>query len=119
MLQDLRSKLGRDLPAIVYSDCSDMELAELLALPNVIRTKIAGAVTDLLAIAQASVLISSGSGFSRWGSYLGQVPRVCHPGQRAFRVIDATIDLDLEPECAKEIPWDFIEFLKKRLHVEK
>jgi hypothetical protein len=115
MLQDLRSKLGRDLPAIVYSDCSDMELAELLALPNVIRTKIAGAVTDLLAIAQASVLISSGCGFSRWGSYLGQVQRVCHPGQGAFRIIDARSDLDLEPECGGKNIETSIEFVKQRL----
>ena len=76
MLIGLRQRLRSDLPAIVYSDCPDAELAPLLALPHVERSRYKEAITDLFAISLASVLISSGSGFSRWGSYLGQVPRL-------------------------------------------
>lgn len=107
MLTGLRQHLGDKLPAIVYSDCQDAELKPLLELEGVRRSSNKKAITDMLAISQAHVLISSGSGFSRWGSYLGQVPRLCFPGQREVRTLGPVKDgVDLEPECktAAEIP---------------
>lgn len=110
MLAGLRRRLGVDLPAVVYSDCPDAEIAPLFALPRVARSRYKDAITDMLAISGASVLISSGSGFSRWGSYLGQVPRLCFPGQRTVRVLGPVEGgIDLEPECetAGEVPASF------------
>ncbi len=110
MLTGLRQRLGDTLPAIVYSDCPDAELSPLLKLEGVRRSRYHEAITDMLAISEASVLISSGSGFSRWGSYLGQVPRLCFPGQRAVRTLGPIVDgVDLEPECevAADIPTQF------------
>ncbi len=97
MLQKLRARLGQQFPAIVYSDGSDRELSELLRFPVVKRSVSHAAVTDMLAIAQASVLISSGSGFSLWGCFLGGVPRICFPGQRLMTTFKKTL-IDLEPE---------------------
>jgi hypothetical protein len=115
MLSELRKNLGFNLPAIIYSDCSDFELRELMSMENVKRAKKAGAVTDMLAMASAPVMISSGSGFSRWGSYLGQVPRICFPGQRAYRVLEPNIGVELEPECESSIPQSFISHIKSSI----
>lgn len=97
-LSALRDALGRPVPAIVYSDGEDALLAPLLALPAVRRAPPGSAVTDLLSIAQAAALVSSGSGFSIWGSFLGGVPRLCFPGQRLLRVHGHPEAVDLEPE---------------------
>lgn len=83
-LHQLRSAIG-EMPAMVFSDGSDEELSELLAQSLVSRAPRQSAVTDMLSIAQSSVLISSGSGFSLWGAFLGEVPRVCFPGQNVVK----------------------------------
>jgi hypothetical protein len=111
---------GPALITVVYSDCSDAELAPLLSMPNVRRSTYAAAVSDMLGMAEATVLISSGSGFSRWGSYLGQVPRLCFPGQRAVRTLGAvTGSVDLEPECEEAGDFDpaFLAAVRHRIDI--
>ncbi len=116
ILLDLRRQLGENIPAIVYSDCTDQEIEILLKLPRVARAKKMVAVADMLSMSQAPVLISSGSNFSRWASYLGQVPRICYPGQRSYRMIESQSEIELEPECGYEIPEDFVTALQQRLN---
>lgn len=118
MLAGVRARLQFDLAAIVYSDCSDAELQPLLAVQSVRRSTTTESVTDMLAMSEASVQISSGSGFSRWGAYLGAVPRICFPGQRHYRVL-GPIDpsgLDREPEAltADELSEAFISLVRHR-----
>jgi len=81
-LHAIRLAIKTDLPAIVFSDGSDHELAELLELPRVTRSPYRAAITDLLALSMASVIITSRSTFSLWGCYLGQVPSVWYPSKR-------------------------------------
>jgi hypothetical protein len=117
MIQALRAQLGRELPVRLYSDGHDSDLREVLGLPGVSRVGPCAAITDLLSISMASVFVSSGSGFSFWGSYLGDVPRVCFPGQRQYRVLGEPDPLDREPECesGSEISTSFIDHVRQRL----
>lgn len=122
MLAGLRNALGEQVEAIIYSDCPDSELADLLAQPNVRRAPRQQSVTDLLAMGQAGILISSGSGFSRWGSFLGQVPRICFPGQRGVRVlgappIDGADDWEPEYETPLDISAAFLKLAAQRLGI--
>ena len=112
-LKQLRAGLG-EMPATVFSDGSDDELAELLAQPNVSRAQKQSAVTDMLSIAQASVLISSGSGFSLWGAFLGEVPRVCFPGQNVVRAHDAP-NMEAQSGIGDPLPAKFAEGLRSRV----
>ena len=91
------------IPAIVYSDGDDTSLGPLIGLPGVSRAPRQPSVTDLLSIARASILISSGSGFSMWGSFLGATPRICFPGQRFVRVLGDPLGIDLEPEVCTPV----------------
>lgn len=84
----LRDALGPSLPIRLYSDGSDDELISLLSMPHVTRSTARAAITDMLSIANAVALVGSGSGFSLWGSYLGQVPRISYPGQGLVSVLD-------------------------------
>jgi hypothetical protein len=78
-LQSVRSMTGEDTAAYVFSDGSSEELAPLLALPAVERMDYGSGLGDMLGLSRSRLLIASGSTFSMWGSYLGQVPTIWHP----------------------------------------
>ena len=78
-LQAVRTAAGNDLPAWVFSDGTEEELAPLLAQPDVRRQDYGSGLGDMLGLSRSRLLIASGSTFSMWGSYLGQVPTIWHP----------------------------------------
>lgn len=80
-LAALRDALGYEIPAIVFSDGTDEELGDLLSAKSVRRAPDAASITHMLKMAEASCLISSGSGFSFWSTFLGEVPRIVYPEQ--------------------------------------
>ena len=57
----------------VFSDGSDDELADLLAIPGVERAEYGNALADMIAISRCRFLIGSDSTFSGWGAFLGNV----------------------------------------------
>jgi hypothetical protein len=119
ILTGLRERLG-EVPAVVYSDGDDLFLADLLRLPKVVRCPLAPSITDMLSISRAAILISSGSGFSMWGSFLGEVPRICFPGQRFVRVLGEPHSVDFEPEVESidELSKTFIDVISTRFNFE-
>jgi hypothetical protein len=110
-LQAVRQVIGREAPAVVFSDGEDAELAALLALPGVVRAPRQASVTDLLQMGQAACVISSGSGFSLWGAFLGDAARLCHPGQL---IVPALGDAAREVESGfgEPLPESFAEPLR-------
>lgn len=112
-LQSLRASLGESIPAIVYSDGREEELLPLLRLPSVVRAPAQSAITDLLSIARADALIGSGSGFSIWGSLLGDVPRLSAPGQQLTSVLDLA-DAEIELQQGAAVPERFAERVLQR-----
>jgi len=81
-LQALRLAIGVELPAIVFSDGLDNELAGLLEIPYVTRSPYRVAISDLLALSKAAAIITSRSTFSLWGCYLGQAPSMWYPNKK-------------------------------------
>lgn len=65
---------GRDLPALVFSDAPDEEIAYLIkGFKDVHRAERAPALLDLLALSRAEVLVgTNNSTFSLWGAFLGK-----------------------------------------------
>jgi hypothetical protein len=120
MITGIRSISSFQVPVIVYSDCADNEISEVLKLSHTVRSNQTESITDMLAIANATLLVSSGSGFSRWGSYLGQVPRICFPGQRGVRVlVQESSEVDMEPEAhsSEELNNAFKMLIYNRVHL--
>ncbi|MBE1526259.1 hypothetical protein GGC65_000715 [Sphingopyxis sp. OAS728] len=113
-LDALRRALGEDLPAVLFSDGSDEELAALLARPGLERAPRQQSVTDLLHMGQGAALIASGSGFSLWGAFLGSVPRIAHLGQ-SIVPIDAEPTRDIESDFGADIPASFVAHVRERL----
>jgi len=82
MLQMIRNEIGEDVNAYVVSDGTTRQLAELLAMKNTHFVRPGSAISDLLTISRAKVLLAAGtSTFSAWASFLGQMPSASHPGQ--------------------------------------
>lgn len=95
-LQAVRAAAGRELPAAVFSDGTDDELAPLLGLPAVRRFDYGSGLGDMLGLSRARLLIASGSTFSMWGSYLGQVPAIWHPGKLLQHVLLKAPEKEIE-----------------------
>ena len=103
-LREVRRVAGSEVDAVVFSDGTDDEVRELLSEENVTRSPYRSAVTDLLALAESSIIIASCSTFSMWGSFLGQVPAIWHPGSRFRCVVAAEGPGGLEPEWRPSTP---------------
>ena len=95
-LEAVLDKAGREVPVWLFSDGSDEELEALTSFPNVERVSFGSSIADMLALARCRFLIASGSTFSMWGTYLGQVPTLWHPGKMLQAlVVDSVEDRDL------------------------
>lgn len=82
MVKLIRSHVGKSVAVYVVSDGTEKQLAELLTLENIHLRRPGSAISDLLTIARARVLLASGSsGFAAWACFLGQMVSASHPGQ--------------------------------------
>lgn len=98
-LHKVREILGVNLKTVVFSDGQDSELAPLLCLPNVSRSLYKEAITDILALAQASIIIGSCSTFSTWGVYLsGNASTIWHSGRRPAKIFNNEKSAVMEAE---------------------
>lgn len=118
-VEELRRAVGDEVSVLVFSDGRDDELRPLLTMPGVFRSPSRNALDDMLILARASAIVASGSTFSMWSSFLGQVPTVWYPGQRRQRVVlnSEGSEKELEPEWEPGLPLPtaFIEAVEKRL----
>jgi len=117
-LEALRNALKEDVPALVFSDGSSADLAPLLAHKSVTQVPRQASVTDLLQIGQGAALIASGSGFSLWGAFLGNAPRISYPGQ-SIVPIDEDPSRDIESGFGAEIPANFVEHVRARMDLSE
>lgn len=81
-----------NIPIYIFSDANNEDLQEILELENCKRVHFGSAISDMLGLSNAKILISSASTFSMWASFLGQHPTIWFPGQMRQKLInDATI----------------------------
>lgn len=113
-LDAMRQALGRSVPAIVYSDGADEELAPLLSRDAVSRAPKRQSITDLLEMGMGIAVIASGSGFSLWGAFLGSAPRLSYPGQSKV-AIDADPTRDVESAYGERLDESFLDHVRLRL----
>ena len=59
---------------------------------------------DMLGLSRSNLLIASGSTFSMWGSYLGQVPTIWHPGKRLQHVLLEHPEREIEWASGDPLP---------------
>jgi hypothetical protein len=96
-----------NLPIDLFSDGTDAELSELLRLPTVCRAGYGNAATDLLAMSRASLLICSGSTYSAWAAFLGQMPTIWFPGKQHSQLGRVNLPSAVEMTGNEPIPESF------------
>lgn len=112
-IETLRAQLGQTRPVWVFSDGSDADLAELLALANTQRVNFGSALGDLIAMSQSEVLVVSSS-FSMWSSYLGDVPSIYYPGQLRRRLLPQAQGREIELDTAAKLPQTFLDHVQTK-----
>jgi hypothetical protein len=76
-----RRRLGNGrIRGVVFSDEDPVELIKQLALDGCTPEPVGNALTSILALARADILIASRSTFSLWGRFLGDVPTIWPQG---------------------------------------
>jgi hypothetical protein len=95
-LKAVREKAGGLVPAFVFSDGTEDELKALVSMPRVKRVDYGSGLGDMLGLSRSRLLIASGSTFSMWGSYLGQVPAIWHPKKLLQHVLIDHAEYEIE-----------------------
>jgi hypothetical protein len=80
VIQSIREIIGRDLPVSIFTDGYAHELKNILSLPNVKLVEGNSDIVDLLLLSKSKViLVSSGSTFGYWASFLSDAPLILPP----------------------------------------
>ena len=104
VIQSLRNVAGAEAPVTIFSDGKPGQLDALLALPNVSLAPPAPAIVDMLRMARARVVVTSGiSTFSMWPAFLAQIPAINYPGTMA-RLNPDRPGWDIEATLGGELP---------------
>lgn len=106
-VRKLKALLGEEIRFNVFSDGTDEELADLLALPGVKRVFFGNSMADILGLSRAPLMIASGSSFSLWARFLGQCSSISYPNQIKDRVLAPERDgFEIELAEDEELPAD-------------
>lgn len=109
IVKQLQKVLPEDTVVYIFSDGTEEELSELLTLPNVRRITFGTAIADIMAMTKAKIFVASGSTFSRWVRFLGQMTTIAYPGQLKQHLLEEGTDsFEIEAEV---IPEEFLEKL--------
>jgi hypothetical protein len=114
-IRRVRHACGAEIPAFVFSDGSEAEIAELLELPNTRRVDFGSSVGDLLALSRAQVLIASGSTFSMWASYLGRMPVIWYTGQMRQRIYYDQPQFEIQSDGVRDDPPNALDIVAAHL----
>ncbi len=112
-VHEIRGSIGQDAPVWVFSDASDQEIEPLLAIQGVRRVFFGSAIADLLAMSTAKVLVASGSTFSMWAAFLGQMPVIWPPKNRRQRLHGSSWEYEVELDGP--LPERVIELVRKQI----
>ena len=101
IVRKLKQILGDEITFNVFSDGTDEELRDLLAIPGVRRVFYGNSLADILALSRAPLMVASGSSFSLWARFLGQCSSISYPKQIKEHVLKPDSD-GFEIECAED-----------------
>jgi hypothetical protein len=95
------------IPIDLFSDGNDAELNELLQLPGVRRADYGNPVADLVTMTRARLLVCSGSSFSAWAAFLGQMPTIWYPERYAPLFGEQALPNAIDRQMKEPLPVSF------------
>jgi glycosyltransferase involved in cell wall biosynthesis len=117
-IQSIRTLENAELPALVFSDGTEEELSEVLALPYTSRATTNPEIIDILALSKSKYLILSyGSTFGYWAAFLSNAT-VIRPKDWIERIAPDRPDEYREFSLGLDSPIDR-SFLEKAIGIDK
>lgn len=98
MVNQIREITNKNIKVYVMSDGKDSELSEILSLDNVERIDYKISIVNMLAMTKTNFFIASGSTFSLWSRYLGQMNCITYKNQYKQWVQKDKEKLEIEVE---------------------
>lgn len=99
---------------LLFSDGSDEELRDILALDEVQRCFLGNAFGDIMGMSKCLLLLGSDSTFSGWGAFFGQKPSLFNNKHYGRIMIDEKNEIILK--INEELPEFLIDYLRKTVH---
>ncbi len=109
----LRSVMGARTPVYVFSDGAKSYLIDLLSLGHTKYIELGSAISDLLALSKAEVLVASASTYSMWASYLGRMPVIWYRGQRRQQLYYEDPRAEVEVRLTEPLPSAFLDRIRR------
>lgn len=107
-IRQVREAVGDEMPVIIFTDAAVPEIKPVLELPNVRLAEANSAIVDILLMAKARVLITSGSStFSMWASFLGRMPSIWFPSNWREKTNWANPELEFYTDLEGNLPASF------------
>ena len=100
-----------NIPIYIFSDAKDEDLKDILDLENCSRVHFGSAISDMIALSNAQILVASASTFSMWSSFLGQLPTIWFPGQMRQKLIKELSLFEGEIDYDDSLPESLINIL--------
>ena len=113
-IKQVQRVYGKEIPVIIFTDAQPGQISEVLKLPGVRLAPPNPAIVDLLLMARACVLITSGSStFSMWSSFFGEMPSIWFPSQWREQTNWKHPEFECYTDLQGNVPQAFIQLLEK------
>lgn len=113
VINKIREVQGENLHVSVFSDGTNQQLKEVLELPNVSRVENGTAISDMLSLSYAKILVASNSTYSLWASYLGRTHTIWFPGTHRVYLFGKSENIfEGELDYDEELPSLFVNGIK-------
>ena len=103
IIKQIQNSVNKDIKFNIFSDGTDEELKDILALPNTKRVFYGTSIADIIALSRSKLIIASGSSFSMWARFLGNCNSISYLNQRKDFVGDKTVfEIETDSLIAKK-----------------
>ncbi len=113
VIKNIRKELGYNVAVSVFSDGNDNDLKNLLDMENVVRPKGGSAISDMMSLSYAKILVASNSTFSLWASYIGQTNTIWFPGTHRVKLFNNRTIYEGEIDYNNNLPKELLTVIKK------
>mgnify|MGYP001160883072 FL=1 len=101
-----------NIPVYIFTDGNQHEIKEILDIDGCKSISFDSSVSDMIALSRCKVLITSGSTFSMWASFLGQNNTIWFPGQLRQEIISSNNIFEGEIDYNQMLPDKLINLIK-------
>lgn len=88
IIVQIRKIANKNVKVYLMSDGKDRELKKIYDLGNVERLELGSSICNILGMAKSKLIVASGSAFSLWARFLGQMSSISFENQYKEKVLE-------------------------------